>query len=256
MICWFVPTRRELRLRDQSQDGAVLRPFSWMIHSHGIAKTGYLARQGLYRVLVWPYLYKHYAVSDYAELLEIYGLPFIIGQYPVGSSETEQDSLMEAVTSLGHDARATMPEGMKIEIVAATSSGVGSGSTSPHMVMVDWAERSISKAILGQTLSAESTGSGLGSGNAKLHGEVRQDILDADARQIGGTITRDLLYPLLALNYGFDGGLARCPRLVFNTSEPEDIKTFAETLPILAGAGMEIPIAWAHERLQIPQRTV
>ncbi|MDI9407700.1 MAG: DUF935 family protein [Candidatus Pacebacteria bacterium] len=251
---WFRldPVRRQLRLRDDSAAGAVLRPFGWMIHSHGIAKTGYLARQGLYRVLVWPYLYKHYAVADYAQLLEIYGLPYIIGKYPSGSSVDEQDSLMEAVTNLGHDARGVMSEDMKIEILAASSSGIGAGSTSPHLVMVDWAERSISKAILGQTMSAESQSSGIGSGNAKLHGEVRQDILDADARQIAGTITRDLLYPLLALNYGFDGGLARCPQLVFNTAQPEDLKLFADSIPKLVDSGMEIPVAWLHTKLQIP----
>lgn len=35
-------------------------------------------------------------------------------------------------------------------------------------------------------------------------------------------------------------------------AEPEDIKAFAESVPKLAGAGMRIGVAWAHDKLGIP----
>lgn len=241
--------RREIRLRDSSVDGAPLAAFGWCFHTHGKAKTGYAARLGLYRTLLWPFLYSTYALGDFAEFLEIYGLPMIIGKYFSGAAPEEKSSLMRAVTALGHDARAIMPSEMEIEIKECSSSG----SRSVHLEMVDWAERAISKAILGQTMSAEAKASGLGSGNAELHREVRHDILEADARQISGTLTRDLLYPLIALNRGNIDGLRRCPRLVFDTGESEDIKLFAEALPELVGVGMQIPVSWAHDKLRIPQ---
>ena len=248
---WFRldSTRREIRLRDVSADGAPLLPFGWVFHTHGKAKTGYLGRLGLHRVLSWPFLYKAYAIGDFAEFLETFGLPIILGKYFAGASQEEKASLMRAVTALGHDARAIMPQDMELEVQKIT----GGGDSTPHLAMVDWAERSISKAILGQTMSAESKSSGLGSGNAELHREVRRDILEADAREIAGTITRDLLYPLIALNRGNIDGLRRSSRFVFDTGEAEDIKLFAEALPELVGVGMEIPVEWAHEKLRIPQ---
>lgn len=240
--------RREIRLRDSSVDGAPLAAFGWCFHTHGKAKTGYAARLGLYRTLLWPFLYSTYALGDFAEFLEIYGLPMIVGKYYSGAAPEEKSSLLRAVTSLGHDARAIMPAEMEIEIKECSSSG----SRSVHLEMVDWSERSISKSILGQTMSAEAKASGLGSGNASLHREVRHDILEADARQIGGTITRDLLYPLIALNRGNIDGLRRCPRLVFDCSEPEDIKAFADAVPKLVGVGMRIKTEWLHEKLGVP----
>lgn len=248
---WFQldQTRREIRLRDSSADGAPLAAFGWCFHTHGKAKTGYLGRLGLHRVLSWPFLYKAYAIGDFAEFLETFGLPIIVGKYFTGASKEEQASLMRAVTSLGHDARAIMPADMQLEVQKVT----GGGDSTPHLAMVDWADRAQSKAILGQTMSAESKSSGLGSGNADLHKEVRQDIRDADARQIAGTITRDLLYPLIALNRGNIDGLRRCPRLVFDTGEADDIKLFAEALPELVGVGMQIPVSWAHDKLRVPQ---
>jgi phage gp29-like protein len=243
-------SRRELRLRDASADGAPLQPFGWVLHTYGKAKTGYLGRMGLHRVLVWPFLYKAFAIGDFAEFLETFGLPMITGKYFSGATDDEKASLLRAVTALGHDARAIMPAEMELEIQSVTGSGQGS----PHLAMVDWSERSQSKAILGQTMSAEAKSTGIGSGNADLHDDVRKDILKADVRQLEGTITRDLLYPLLALNRGGIDSLSRCPRLVFDTGEAEDLAAYADSLPKLVAVGMKkIPLAWVHEKLRIPE---
>ena len=240
--------RRELRLKNGTGEGEALIPFGWIMHQHGKAKTGYLGRIGLCRALIWPFIYKHYAVGDFAEFLETYGLPIILGKYYQGASPAEKTSLMRAVTMLGHDARAIMPKEMELEISKITGSGDGDA----HLRMVDWAERSQSKCILGQTLSAEAQATGMGSGVADLHGEVRHDILKADARRIAATLTRDLLYPLLALNGRGGNVLRRCPRWVFDLGEAEDLKAYAETLPVLAAHGARISVEWVHTKLRIP----
>lgn len=242
-------SRRALRLLDTSPDGAALAPFGWVLHTHGKPKTGYLGRAGLHRVLVWPFLYKAYALGDFAEFIETYGLPIIVGKYYKGASAAEKSSLMQAVTALGHDARAIMPVDMQLEIQKIT----GGGDSTPHLAMMAWADAAQSKAILGQVLSAEAKATGMGSGVADVHNEVRHDIRNADARQIAGTVTRDLIYPLLALNRGADS-LARCPRLVFDTGDAEDIAALADGIEKLTKAGLRsIPVAWVHEKLRIPQ---
>lgn len=249
---WFrlSQNRRELRLLDAAVDGAALQSFGWVLHTHGKPKTGYAGRMGLHRTLVWPFLYKAYALGDFAEFLETYGLPMVVGKYYQGASKEEKASLMRAVTALGHDARAIMPADMQLEIQKVTTEGSGS----PHLAMMGWADSAESKAILGQTMSAEAKASGLGSGNAQLHGEVRDDIRNADARQIAGTITLDLIYPLQALNRGGIDSPRRCSRLVFDTGEPEDLAALAESVGKLVTAGMRtIPVAWVHEKGRIPQ---
>lgn len=248
---WFrlSQDRRELRLADGSPDGAEPTSMGWIMHQHTKVKTGYLGRMGLYRVLVWPFLYKAYSIGDFAEFLETYGLPIIVGKYMQGASAEEKASLMRAVTALGHDARAIMPDGMSLEINKITGGGEGSH----HLNMVQWADGAQSKAILGQVLSAEAKATGLGSGVADLHAEVRRDILTADARQIAGTLTRDLVYPLLVLNGAPIESYRRCPRWVFDLGEAEDVTAYADALPKLVGVGMRIPRAWAHEKLRVPE---
>ena len=249
---WFQlnAQRSAIHLRTgQDAYGTPLQPFGWLLHTHGKPKTGYMGRLGLYRCCAWPWVFGNFSIGDLAEFLETHGLPLIMGKYYSGANDDEQKSLMRAVRDLGHDARAIMPQDMAIEIAKVSTSG----DANPYMAMVQWAEGAISKAILGQVLSAEARSTGLGSGLAQVHNEVRTDIRNADARQVAGTITRDLLYPLLQLNRsGAVTSLARCPRMVFDTGEAEDIKTMADSLPKLVAMGMRIDLEWAHEKLRIP----
>jgi phage gp29-like protein len=237
---------QSVRLRDNTAEGAALEPFGWILHRHK-AKSGYVARSGLYRVLVWPFLFKNYSVRDLSEFLEIYGLPMRVGKYPAGSNEKEKATLLRALMSLGHNAAGIFPSGMEIDFKEAAD-----GTHDPFEAMIRWAESSMSKAILGGTLTSQADGKSSTNALGNVHNEVRHDLKIADARQLASTLTRDLVYPLLAVNWKKPLDVARLPRFVFDTREPEDIKIYAESLPQLVDAGVRIPQDWANEKLRIP----
>lgn len=246
---WFqldLETRTELRLRDSSATGEALNPFGWIVHTHK-AKSGYVARGGLYRVLAWPFLFKNYAVRDLAEFLEIYGLPVRLGKYPPGSSADEKATLLRAVVSIGHNAAGIIPDGMAIDFKEAAK-----GTHEPFDWMVQWAEKSMSKAILGGTLTSQADGKSSTNALGAVHNEVRHDLLKSDAKQVATSLRQYLLYPLLVLNKGGDRDPRRLPRFQFDLVEAEDMATYAEALPNLVNAGLQIPVNWAHEKLRIP----
>jgi phage gp29-like protein len=245
---WFQldqATRTQLCLRDNMPTGQALQPFGWLLHIHR-AKSGYTARSGLSRVLVWPYLFKHFSVGDLAEFLDIYGLPLRIGKFPSQATEEEKATLWRAVAGIGHNAAGIIPASMAIEFQEAAR-----GSEKPFQAMIDWCEKTQSKAITGSTLGMDSGRGGLGEGLSNIQNEIRLDIRDSDCKQLAGTITRSLIYPLLAINKGW-ADIRRCPRFVYDTLEAEDLKTYADSLPKLVSIGMQIPSAWAHEKLRIP----
>jgi len=244
---WFQldqATRMHIHLRDGTPDGSKLLPFGWILHRHK-AVSGYTARQGLMRVLVWPYLIEQYATWDFAEFLDIYGMPLRVGKFPNKATTDERNTLWRALVGIGHNAAAMIPDSMSIDFEEAMRN-----AESPFVAAQSWAERAESKCIVGQTMSAESHPSGLGSGNAKLHGEVRNDIRDADTEVLNATITEQVIYPYLALNMGFTD-IRRCPRFVLDISQSEDIVSWGKALPELASV-MKIPARFAHERLRIP----
>ncbi|MCY1289976.1 hypothetical protein D9M70_390940 [compost metagenome] len=85
-----------------------------------------------------------------------------------------------------------------------------------------------------------------------MHNEVRHDLLKSDAKQVATTLRQYLLYPLLVLNRGGERDPRRLPRFQFDLVEPEDLGTYAEALPKLVEAGLQIPVNWAHDKLRIP----
>lgn len=246
---WYMldqDTRSKLRLRDNTANGQEPWPLGWIIHTHR-SMSGYVSRSGLGRVLVWPYIFKHFSVGDLAEFLDIHGLPIIIGKYPANSvTADEKATLFRAVAGIGHNARGIIPAGMEIEIVQAADA-----KGDPFLNMISWCERSQSKAINGSTLTSDGGSTGLGSGLAEVHNEVRLDIRNSDCKQLAGTLTSQLVYQLLAVNNRLVDA-RRCPRFVFDVAEPEDLKLYADSLPKLVAIGMRIPREWAHEKLRIP----
>lgn len=246
---WFVTdreTRTQIRLRDLSLNGAQLQSFGWITHVHK-AKSGYLARAGLHRVLAWPFLFKNYSVRDLAEFLEIYGLPLRLGTYPSGSSDDEKATLLQAVMQIGHDAAGIIPEGMLIDFKEAAK-----GQHDPFQAMIDWCERTQSKAILGGTLTSQSDGKSSTNALGNVHNEVRHDLMIADSLQLCGTLTRDLVMPLMVLNIGAVEDQRRLPRFVIDLREPEDLGLYAEALPKLVDVGLPVPVSWAQDKLRIP----
>ncbi|AYO22443.1 DUF935 domain-containing protein [Vibrio owensii] len=238
--------RNQLRLRDGSHEGAELQPFGWIRHT-AKAKSGYLTRRGLVRVLAWPFLFKNYSVRDLAEFLEIYGLPIRLGKYPEGATEPEKMTLMRAVMSIGHNAGGIIPKGMDIDFQNAAD-----GQSDPFMAMISWCEKSQSKAILGGTLTSQADGKASTNALGNVHNEVREEIRDFDLTRLAATFTRDVVYPLYALNGKSYQNPRRKPRFEFDLTEAEDLEHLSGSLPGLVGLGMRIPLQWAHDKTQIP----
>lgn len=237
--------RNELRLRDNTAQGAALWAFGWVLHKHK-SRSGYMSRSGLFRVMAWPYLFKNFSVRDLAEFLEIYGLPLRIGTYNPSATLEDKSTLLRAVVNIGHDAAAIIPEGMMIDFKNAAQ-----GDNKSFDAMIGLMERTMSKAALGGTLtSGEGEHGTQALGN--VHNELRHDLLVSDARQIAATLTKQVIFPILAVNRGL-ADPRRCPRFEFDCEAGEDYKLFADSTPKLVGMGMRIPIAWAHEKLKIPQ---
>jgi phage gp29-like protein len=239
--------QREIVLRDQTGIGESLRPLNWIQHRHA-AKSGYPARSGLVRQLAWPFIFKNYSVRDLAEFLEIYGIPIRIGKYPSGATDREKSDLMQAVLSVGHNAGGIMPKGMELDFHDAAKGG----GSDPFMTMMGWCERTQSKAILGQTLTAEAGNVG-SQALGNVHNEVRIEIRDHDLAQIRSTLNRDLILPMYMLNgKSYTGDPRRKPRLVFDTQEPEDLKLWSDAIPKLVEIGVQVPRSYAQDKLRIP----
>ena len=234
-----------------NQMGEPLRPFGWVVHRHKSRSTQ-LARDGLYRTLAWLYMYKHYSVRDFAEFLELYGMPIRIGKYGAGATNAEKRTLLRALAEIGHNAAGIMPESMQIELHNVANAGAASGNN-PFLQMVDWCEKSIARLILGQTLTSGADGKSSTNALGNVHNEVRRDLMISDAKQIAQTITQQIILPYLQINVDPNIAPHRVPYFEFDTKEYEDLSVFADAIPKLTGIGVQISESWVRDKLGIPE---
>ncbi|QQC83006.1 DUF935 domain-containing protein [Acinetobacter bereziniae] len=235
-----------LRLNDGSPEGVDFLDFGWVVHRHK-AKSGYIARSGLHRVLTWSFLFKNYGIRDVMEFLETYGLPNKIGKYPSGATSEEKMTLLRAVMMIGRNAGGIIPNGMSIDFQAATD-----GETKNHFDLVNWCEKTQSKVIVGGTLLSQSDGKSSTNALGNIHEITFSKIVKSDAKQVARSISDSLISYLMRLNYP-QISPDRYPSFLFDTSDTEDLTTFSEALPKLVDIGLKIPRSWAQEKLGIPE---
>lgn len=238
--------RDELRLRDGTPGGAALWPAGWIVHRVR-AMSGLAGTDMLFRPVAIMSLLKRFSLSDWSEFLDGYGMPMRLGKYPAGSSDDEQRRLMWGLNQLGRHGYGVVPDGMSIELVQAVQSGAGDAFAS----LVAYCDKTISRAVLGSTLTSSADGGTKTNALGKVHADARHNLTVDDAQGIGGTITAQLLWPAAQLNRGWTNR-ARLPRFVLDTRKPADIAMYATALPALVGMGARIPLSWLHDTINVP----
>lgn len=232
-------------LKNASGVGEPLAYGKFITHVHP-AKTGLPVRGGLARAVAWGWMFKNYAVKDWVSFLEMYGQPIRVGRYDPGAAEGDIRKLMRAVAQIGTDAAAVFPRTMDLEFVDGKS---GAAPNELWRSMAEYIDDQVSKAVLGQTSSADAKAGGIGSGQADLHGQVRDDIARADAKLLAATLNRDLVRPIIQFNRGMR---AAYPRIRIGKPDPVDVKALVDAAERLVPLGVEVDAEAMREMAGLP----
>ncbi len=235
---------RTLHLRGPHGERLPLTPFGYMIHEHP-AKSGLPIRGGLARPVAWAWMFKNYGIKDWVAFAEVYGMPLRLGRYENGATAEDKATLLRAVADIGADAAAIVPKSMDIEFVNADGDSSGSRL---YEAMAEFFDKQISKAVLGQTATTDAVTGGLGSG--KEHNDVRGDIERADAKLLSTTVNRQIIRPMVDLNFGPQ---RRYPKAQIGRAEAVDLKLMAEVLEILVPLGLDAEVSYVRDQLGIPE---
>lgn len=203
-------------------------------------------REGLMRPLVWMSTMRNWTIADWLKTGEMSWKPWRIGKYKKTAAADDRLDLETVMRRMTTDLAAVIPD--TTDMVIEWPGGRGAvGATHEGLVKALAAE--MSKAALGQTETTESSSSS-GYAQAKVHDAVRRDILEARAKQIASDITRYLVGAMIRVNFGPD---VVVPSFEFQTKDEINLDAFSQALLRLRDAGMEIPVAWAHDRAGIPE---
>lgn len=222
--------------------GEPLTPAKYVVHTPKL-KSGIPIRGGLARTAVAGLMLKSYSLRDWSAFIETFGMPLRLGRYDKNATEDEKATLLQAVMNIGADAAAIVPESMKIDFQDARGTA---GAEKLFAAHADWWDRTVSKLVLGQTMTADS---GSSRAQAQVHNEVRLDLRKADGRALAATLNRDLVAPFVALNYG---PRVRPPRIRFAIEAPEDLVAYMQAVASFVELGGEVEASVVRDKLGLP----
>ncbi|WP_110972153.1 DUF935 domain-containing protein [Pseudomonas huaxiensis] len=238
-------TGQELRLLDESDvvNGLPLAPYKFIVHRPRL-RTGLPIRGGLARLAAVGYMCKAWTWKDWMGFADIYGIPMRVGRYGPNASKEDIGILMSAVANLGSDAAAVIPDSMRIDFTqAANVAGAGEFFKG----LAEWWDKQMSKAIVGQTMSADD---GSSMAQAKVHNEVRLDLLEADAKAESNTLNRMFVRPFCDLNFAPGRPY---PRLIIDVPQPENLELLISALSAFVPLGLRVEQSVVRDKFGLPE---
>lgn len=184
--------------------------------------------EGLVRTLSVRFVGRNYALQGWGRYNEVHGLPIMKAIMPAEGDENHIKQYKGQFANLGSQQVFALRQGVEgnkfdLELEEAMANTF---ETFQKFLADQRTELTI--AILGQNLTTEVKGGSRAA--AQVHNKVRLDLTESDARAEQRLFHRQILLPWTTLNFG-DPRLA--PRLIYDVSPPEDLKSKADRISVI-----------------------
>lgn len=217
-----------------------LAPHRFILHRHP-SKSGLTVRSGLARVASWCWMFKAFTTRDWQVFVQNYGSPVRVGRYDRNATNEDKAVLWRAVANIAGDCAAIIPKEMEIEFVSLKEAAK---TGKLYEERCDWLDRQISKAVLGQTTTTDAVSGG--HAVAQEHRLVQEDIERADAKLLSASLTRQIVQPIIAFNFGPQ---KKYPRMVIGRPDETPLELVVEAIYKLGPLGLEVEASEVRDRL-------
>lgn len=223
-----------------------LLPGKFIVHVPN-TRGGFPFRTTLTHASVMAYLMSHFSRKDWLSFSELYGSPIRVGTYEDPIVDDDRTTLEDMLNSMGSDTAAMMPKGVTVEFKQAT----GTGET--YSKQCDYADSKLAILWLGQTLTTDVGGTGSYAA-AKVHDNVRGDLLASDLMAEATTIRNQLLAPMVELKYpGRNAPVPIFKRITYVGRDVESERLTLDQLRFARESGLRIDEAVIYEKLDLPR---
>lgn len=150
----------------------------------------------LLRSVWWLAWFKRQALKFWLSFAEKYGSPTAVLRHPINATDKEKRAYRRLIGSIQQETGLVVPEGVELSLLEAQRGG----TLNTYHDLLEFCNREMSKALLGQTLTSEVGARGslaLGS----VHYAVREDIVRQDAQALMALVNGQLLRWIVELNF-------------------------------------------------------
>ena len=232
----------------------------WILYAPHGEYRGWM--HGAVRSIAMVALLRQFCYRDSGRAAEIYGLGVKKGKIPAAAKDEIKALFLAQLRNLASEGVINCPTFMDrdgrvqefdFEFVGAQQ---GEGAAKLFEMIASRCDSAIALTYLGQNLTSEVKEGSLAA--ARVHGDVRQDYLEADVQTLVDDIREQILRPWAAINFG-DPDLAPLP--IWDTRPEEDKASAAKTLVSVSVAltnlvnlslGPRVDLVALAERFGIP----
>ena len=187
--------------------------YKLIVHRHGITAENPYGLSALRRCY-WPWTFKRAGWKFWLIAAEKFGVPTIVAMFDAQDEEEAKrraKDLAEMLSTIQTDAALAVANVNDIKTIESAKGIEG------FKTLIEMCNRSISKAITGQTLASIEGQYGTRA-QADVHERMLREIVRSDARAVSDTINKTLIPWLAELNFGKGYG-ALLPRFEFDLSD-------------------------------------
>lgn len=166
---------------------------------------------------LWPVAFKRGGLQFYARFAEKYGQPWLVLTAPSRATKLEKRDMAGDLKRMVRDCLAVIPYGSEMEFLTA-----GSMQTDLHERFIARQDRSISKLLMGQTLTVELEGRNNSQAASTVHEDVAEGLADADKAMVADA-WNEIAWLYARVNAGPE---VLAP--LFSYEEPEDLNARAD----------------------------
>jgi len=225
----------------------------WILYAPHGEYRGWM--HAIVRTCSAPWRYRTYALRDWARHAEKHGFPWVLARVPLNSQEKDKQAFYAALQNLGSEPTLMTPRVDENNAFDIDLKEAAHPAADVFEKLVQRCDVLISCAILGQNLTTEVQGGSYAA--ATVHGQVRQDFLEADARTLAQTLKLQLLRPFCIYNY--EKGQKLVPDVAWDTTPPDDkkltsetVRNFAQCIQQLSQAGFPLDVSAFAKQFGIP----
>jgi phage gp29-like protein len=197
----------------------------WVLHAPYGSYRGWMF--GALRSIAQWYLARNYALRDWARYCERHGFPIPLADTPFGADPQDIAAYQAQLANLGQESVMQLPGSVDVNKYGKYDLRYlepTDDNWQAFKALIEQCNDEITLSLLAQNLTTQVKEGSFAA--ARVHADVRQALLEADARALAKTLYVQVARPFAAINFG-DANLA--PEITWDVRPPEDLKTKAET---------------------------
>jgi phage gp29-like protein len=211
----------------------------WVLHAPYGQYRGWM--YGALRTIAQWYLARNYALRDWARYCERHGFPIPLADTPFGADPQDIAAYQAQLAGLGQESVMQLPGSVDVNKYGKYDLRYlepTDDNWQAFKALIEQCNDEITLSLLAQNLTTQVKEGSFAA--ARVHADVRQALLEADARALSKTLYTQVARPFAALNFG-DANLA--PEITWDVRPPEDLKTKAETFESVCVAMSQLRMA-------------